>query len=301
MNKLKSIEKGEVYLKGSRLCLERTVNWSQILRTNKKNGFVSFTRDAAACQADGYVCDSACSGCWGLGPTSCQFCRTYKLNEVCVNSCNAGDTHNDSHIYVANSETRECGFCHPECSGGCTGPTELDCATCKHFTMSDKTNSTGQKCVNKCPVTHYSVGAEDESGASPRMCLPCDENCFGCTGPRNTIAPDGCIKCASALVDNDHSYTIAQCIRREEFNCSTEEGLFYDVVPSNLKTHALKGKTVCRRCNDECDGCYKNGPLLGTQCAVCRNFYSKSTNECVGDCLYHNEYLQAGTKVRILV
>jgi epidermal growth factor receptor len=288
MKKLKSIEKGDVYFKASRLCLDRTINWSKVLKTDKLNGFASFNRDEATCRAEGYVCDSACDGCWGLGPTACQFCRTFKLNGICVNSCNAGDTFNNSYIYVENEETRECNFCHPECSGGCTGPSEYDCVACKNLMIAG--NGTVKRCVDNCPITHY-------TDADTKLCLPCDENCFGCSGPRNTIAPDGCIRCSSALVNNDHSYTIVKCIQKDEFNCSDDH--FFDLVPVNLKNHPLKGKTVCRQCHDECDGCYKNGPLLNTQCAACKNFYSKSTNECVGDCFYHNEYLQAGTNVML--
>ena len=127
-----------------------------------------------------------------------------------------------------------------------------------------------------------------------RTCLPCFENCYGCTGPREVIAPDGCTRCASALVDSDHAYSILQCIQRDEFNCSTDH--FYDLVPPYLKTHPLRGKAVCRKCHQECENCFQNGAMLHTQCERCRHYYSKSTNECVNDCSYHNEYLEADTK-----
>lgn len=62
-------------------------------------------------------------------------------------------------------------------------------------------------------------------------------------------------------------------------------------MPQNLKTHPLKGKHVCRKCNDECDECYENGVKLNTQCKKCKNLYSNSTGECVKNCTSHNEYL----------
>ncbi len=145
------------------------------------------------------------------------------------------------------------------------------------------------KCVEKCPLTHY---------ADPltKTCMPCDENCFGCTGPKNIIGQSGCTRCSSAIVDNDHAYTVVSCIQKDEYNCTDDH--FLDIVPSYLTMHPLKGQTVCRKCNKECDGCFRNGAQLKTQCEKCTNFYSKSTNECVNDCAYHNEYLESETQVK---
>lgn len=95
--------------------------------------------------------------------------------------------------------------------------------------------------------------------------------------------------CNSALIDNDPAYSVLKCVLRDEFMCS--EGYFLNIVPENLKFHPLKGKTVCRKCNKECDGCYANGVRLNENCIRCKNYWSNSTNECVNNCSTYNEYL----------
>jgi hypothetical protein len=146
-----------------------------------------------------------------------------------------------------------------------------------------------RQCLTNCPITHYSNGNSSEH----RACLPCYKDCYGCTGPKDTIGVDGCVKCHSALVNNDASYSILKCIDRESYNCT--ENTFWDLVPENLKEHKLRGKTVCRKCNSECDNCYKNGAAFGTECEKCLNLYSKSNGQCVANCSSTNEYLEAGT------
>jgi hypothetical protein len=89
-NKLKRIETGLVQIHTKQLCLFNTVNWTSILAESAKSLVVrSEVREYAErhCARDGYVCDGACSGCWSTGPTSCQMCKTYKLEDVCVQSC----------------------------------------------------------------------------------------------------------------------------------------------------------------------------------------------------------------------
>jgi L1 cell adhesion molecule len=144
------------------------------------------------------------------------------------------------------------------------------------------------RCVEKCPSSHY-------FDAKSNVCLPCHESCFGCTGPKDTIEPGGCTKCASALVQNDDDYTIVKCILRETYECNNN--YFLDLVPPNLKSHPLVGKTVCRECNNECDNCYQNGAHLNTECEKCKNYYSKASNKCVSNCSLNNEYEEPGTKV----
>lgn len=177
-------------------------------------------------------------------------------------------------------------------------------------------------CVDKCISTYY----PDESS---RKCLECDQSCYGCTGPLNTMGPGGCTSCYSALVNNDNGFSIIKCIKRVESNCSAavsssslalsrhqiiknqkndsfkitlngddEFSTFRTFVPDNLPSHPLRGKTVCRKCNQECDGCFANGAKLGEGCRKCRNFYSNETNECVSSCSKYNEYQEVGTKVQ---
>jgi len=69
-------------------------------------------------------------------------------------------------------------------------------------------------------------------------------------------------------------------------------------VPENLKAHPLKGKKVCRKCNDECMNCFDNGVKLNMQCDQCRNYYSESHLECVNNCsIQRNEFLLEGTNI----
>ena len=152
-----------------------------------------------------------------------------------------------------------------------------------------RVNKTTIKCVEKCPLLTYSDPVSKE-------CLPCYKDCYECTGPKETIGPGGCTKCSNALVSNDAAYSIVKCIAKEVDTCGDNH--FIKVVPENLKTHPLKGKRVCRKCDDECDNCYDNGVQLHTQCEKCRNFYSVASNECVSNCsMQRNEYAESGKQV----
>ncbi len=127
------------------------------------------------------------------------------------------------------------------------------------------------------------------------MCRPCYKDCYGCTGPGETIGQNGCTRCYSALVSNDQAYSILKCIEKDDYECSRSE--FSMIVPESLKNHPLKGKKVCRKCNDVCDNCFENGAKLGTQCKKCKHFYSNLSGECVYNCSSHSEYLESETKV----
>ena len=70
----------------------------------------------------GLVCDKACKGCWSTGSTACQFCKDFKLDQTCIHSCGDGKLLNGRFTYLANPDTRECKYCHPECKNGCSGP-----------------------------------------------------------------------------------------------------------------------------------------------------------------------------------
>jgi hypothetical protein len=159
-------------------------------------------------------------------------------------------------------------------------------------------NKTGQKCVEKCPITHYLNQTSNE-------CLPCDESCNSCNGTSDILGNGGCNKCISALVDNDSDYSIKRCIKLEKFNCTLIadsndkiEYYYWATVPQNLSNHPLRGELVCRKCHSECKGCFTNGSHLNISCKECRNNYSESTNECVSvnGCSKANEYFLRGSK-----
>lgn len=163
-------------------------------------------------------------------------------------------------------------------------------------TLNDSSSSSltpRRMCVNKCLSTHYPDAASGK-------CLECNTSCYGCTGPSDTIGPGGCTSCNSALVNNDASYSVIRCIDRNEFNCSASDGAPI-LVPPDLSSHPMRGKTVCRKCNSECDGCLAKGTILGEGCKKCRNFYSRSMNECVSNCSKNNEYFEKDTNVKLQI
>jgi hypothetical protein len=67
------------------------------------------------------MCNNACNGCWSNGPKACQMCKMFKLNDECVERCDANFI-NERYTYLHNKETRECRYCHAECKYGCNGP-----------------------------------------------------------------------------------------------------------------------------------------------------------------------------------
>ena len=152
-------------------------------------------------------------------------------------------------------------------------------------------NETSGKCVEKCPKTHF-------ENAKLKRCDPCHKDCYGCSGSGDHLGASGCSRCASGLVKNDVAYSVIKCIeRRDVQNCSNDE--LYMLVPESLRSHPLRGKPVCRKCHNECLGCYENGAKLNSQCKACRNFYSNASSECVKNCSIINEFLEPDTKVSI--
>lgn len=53
----------------------------------------------------------------------------------------------------------------------------------------------------ECPFSKY---------AKDGNCQTCDDSCNGCTGPRNTIADDGCIDCDHIIFNG----TLQKCLKK---------------------------------------------------------------------------------------
>jgi hypothetical protein len=109
LTKLKSIENGEIHVKAEALCLHHTIDWAAILHSSNSWTINTLTT-VQGCQDQGYKCDSSCAGCWSTGATSCQFCKTFKLDNKCVESCEG--VHTNAHgqlnyIYLSDNETRD--------------------------------------------------------------------------------------------------------------------------------------------------------------------------------------------------
>ncbi len=100
----------------------------------------------------------------------------------------------NSRIYQVDDKT--CGDCHSECKNSCNGPNSEDCHECANV-------KDGKYCLPECPFSKYSKDG---------ICLNCHEACNGCTGPRNTIAVDGCIDCDHAIINKDA--TVEKCLKK---------------------------------------------------------------------------------------
>jgi len=79
-------------------------------------------------------------------------------------------------------------LCHEECNSTCHGPGPGNCTDCRNV-------KDGPFCTTVCPTSKYDASGE---------CQPCHENCVdGCTGPENTIGPNGCNSCEKAIINGD--------------------------------------------------------------------------------------------------
>lgn len=144
---------------------------------------------------EGLYCSDECtdSGCWGAGPDQCLECRHVQFNRTCFRSCQS------QHNLYTMPDKEHCGQCHTECKESCSGPESTDCRECLHV-------RDGRHCVAECPISKYPKNG---------TCVPCHDTCVGCTGPRDTIAVNGCITCEKAIiVDNK----IEQCLKKDA-NC----------------------------------------------------------------------------------
>lgn len=120
LRSLRKIRAGGVsILENKNLCLS-TINWDQILSKPQSNTVsIKKNADEYECESNGLICDKQCSkdGCWGPDPTECLSCRSYKLEDKCVESC---DTQKG--VYDTGSEKLICAYCDEQCDGQCSGP-----------------------------------------------------------------------------------------------------------------------------------------------------------------------------------
>lgn len=227
--------------------------------------------------SEGLICSEECTsdGCWGPGPDQCLDCKHFKFNGTCLNSCVS-----TPNIYQVDSKT--CGLCHPECKYSCTGPGADNCSDCQHV-------RDGKYCLAKCPETKY-----DQNG----ICVFCHETCVGCTGPRNTIGPNGCISCEKAIIGEG---MIERCLKKSEpcpgmFNLkayvpfqrltisiSLTDGYFYEWVNPQEQgmLKPLAGKGICRKCHPRCKRCTGYG-FHEQVCQKCSIY--KRGEQCEDEC-----------------
>ena len=134
-----------------------------------------------------------------------------------------------------------CLACHSQCAKGCFGPTAKQCEQCAGL-------KTGDTCVTKCPIMEY----PDSEGMACEPCHPeCSSVVRGCSGG----SANACNACKNFKSEMDGS-----CV---------------PVCPFGT----YRDQSVCRLCNDECDGCRGPSP---EQCDACRSF--NFDGSCVRDC-----------------
>ncbi|XP_037903590.1 epidermal growth factor receptor isoform X2 [Hermetia illucens] len=258
LKSLKRINSGAVVIQENpNICYADGIDWSKIQKSSEHGYVIAKNRDPKECRKDNFICSEQCdsSGCWGAGPDQCLECKNYKYNGTCIASC-------DSIVNAYHADSKTCKTCHRECKS-CIGPGPDNCTQCRHV-------RDGHICLAKCPETKYS-----DNG----ICRPCSDVCNGCTGPRNTIAHDGCITCEKAIINDDAS--IGRCLGKNE---SCPIGYYFEYFMSQEQTNALKalaGKILCRKCHPRCKVCKGYG-FHESVCLKCAGY--KRGEQCEDEC-----------------
>lgn len=268
-------------------------------------------------------CDENCVRCTGPAPNECTSCRQFVFGSTCVDACppalsfvaggpptqapevSSGDDSGRSGDGDPDLPTLEptaspkvpdddrvlspyrCQLCHPQCSGGCTGPTARQCTRCAF--VEDRGT-----CVARCPATTYELDGK---------CMACHKQCAGgCSGPAATECDaclglktgDRCVaKCpieeygnaagtncepchpeCSSVLRGCSGSGADQCRRCKNF----ENEIDGSCVPA-CPFGTYRDQSVCKACHPECDGCKGPAP---EQCDACRTYSHDGT--CVEEC-----------------
>lgn len=221
LRSLRKIRAGGVsILENKNLCLSK-IPWQQIVSRPQSNTIsIKKNSDEYECKANGLVCDKQCSedGCWGPNPDECLNCKSYKLGDTCVNSC---DTLKG--VYDTGSTNLICAYCDEQCDEQCTGPGPSNCTQCKNV-------RDGPYCIAQCPESKY-----NDNG----YCKPCSDVCVGgCTGPSSKLGPGGCNYCEKALLSNETN-SVDVCLKADS---QCPDGYYNEYIPSP-EDRALKNIT----------------------------------------------------------
>lgn len=192
---LRDVLNGDIgLLDNYNLCHMDTISWVDI--TSDRKSFKLHTaynnQNRTVTNDDCPSCHRSCiDGCWSdNGPSMCQ------IHNQCHKSCVSRR--------CSGPEPSQC--CSAMCAGGCTGPSERDCFTCKHFSddgvcktecppmMRYNPNlyswendpsgkfAYGSTCVKECPDYLFR-----DSGACVKSCPPnkraLNGECVNCDGP----------------------------------------------------------------------------------------------------------------------
>ncbi|KAI1301322.1 Insulin receptor [Halotydeus destructor] len=142
LSNLTVIERGSVRIeRNPSLCFTETIDWSVIVTPGTESAI--YIRD----NKPGYECPKCQTGSNHHCPTSSkvssdQLCWKPGLcQRICHANCSA------QRKACFSEDTSKC--CHPQCIGGCTGPTARDCWACKHVDYNGE-------CLKKCPTATFS-------------------------------------------------------------------------------------------------------------------------------------------------
>ena len=237
------------------------------------------------------ACDVNCLHCVGPLPTDCSQCKTalFQKNQ-CVAQCPPLSTYSSSTPPVNGSSNVStvsyCLSCHPECSGGCTGPSASQCTVCVHVSYQSN-------CVLSCPAMTYQSG---------KMCLDCNSQCSGgCVG--GSISD--CVQCknlqngascVSSCAPGQYIYLNTTCLPCHDQCSATIQGCsgpsanacvacasLFDTVTLNCVVacsfSSYRNRSRCLPCASECNGCV--GPST-RECLACNNVLDITT--CVPSC-----------------
>ncbi|CAO1400328.1 unnamed protein product [Diamesa hyperborea] len=206
LKSLNRIDSGAIAIvENKQLCFVESIDWNQIQKSQYLHNNITLNQNSKKCKTKKQICSEKCSlaGCWGDGPDQClDRCQNYIYNGTCLATCK-------SLRKIDQIDKKTCEGCHPQCKRSCIGSNADNCDEC----VNDKD---GEFCVQKCPVSKYSKDG---------ICLNCHESCNGCTGPRNTIAADGCIACDLVIINKDA--TIDKCLKK---NTPCPDGFFNESV-----------------------------------------------------------------------
>lgn len=260
LRSLKKIRSGSIaILENKDLCFADSVDWYQVMKSNAHNVLLQRNADKADCEAQKLVCHPQCSssGCWGPASNECLSCKSYRLDDTCIDKCDTSKGIYDDGNFV-------CKHCHEECLGECSGPGAGNCSKCRHV-------RDGPYCVKQCPESKY-----NQSG----FCMPCHENCVGgCTGPNNTVGPDACNSCEKAIVSAYDPNVVEQCLKADE---ACPDGFYHEYFGPQEEgaLKSLTGKSVCRKCHQRC----KNCTSYSIHVSVCECLHYSSGEQCEDRC-----------------
>uniref|UniRef100_A0A8C5MBC5 receptor protein-tyrosine kinase n=1 Tax=Leptobrachium leishanense TaxID=445787 RepID=A0A8C5MBC5_9ANUR len=129
LRSLTEILNGGVQIYSSHLCNLHTIQWEDIVNTERFRISVSEIEDT---NFDCSSCDVNCNGsCWAPGPENCQRFTKRDCSIMCSHGCR-GPTSSDC--------------CDEQCASGCTGSQPKDCLACR--TLND-----GETCRESCPAS----------------------------------------------------------------------------------------------------------------------------------------------------